>query len=81
MRSLGDVNSQVDVWENCSRVITPGGTGSPLLEYDMNDEDILRAMMDIPVGGEVPTIPPGMNLAASLQRLVGKACEQTQETE
>ncbi len=61
MRSLGDVNSQVDVWDNCSRVITPGGTSSPLLEYDMNDEDILRAMMDIPVGGEVPTIPPGMN--------------------
>ena len=31
---LGDVNSQVDVWDSCSRVITPGGTPSPLLGCD-----------------------------------------------
>ena len=32
LRSLGDTNSQVDVWENCARVITPGGTPSPHLD-------------------------------------------------
>ena len=30
---LGDINSQVDVWENFARVITPGGTASPLLDW------------------------------------------------
>ena len=28
---LGDVNSQIDIWDNFARVITPGGTPSPLL--------------------------------------------------
>ena len=28
MRSLGDVNSQVDVWDNCARVITPSSVRS-----------------------------------------------------
>tara|TARA_B110000467_G_scaffold158661_1_gene175120 strand:- start:548 stop:1180 length:633 start_codon:yes stop_codon:yes gene_type:complete len=66
MRSLGDVNSQVDVWENCSRVITPGGTPSPLLDYELSDEDMLRAMMDIPLEAEAPTIPEGMSARAFL---------------
>ena len=66
LRSLGDVNSQVDVWENCARVITPGGTPSPLLDYEMSDEDILRAMMDVPAEAEMPTIPEGMNARAFL---------------
>ncbi|MGK0462252.1 MAG: phenylpropionate dioxygenase-like ring-hydroxylating dioxygenase large terminal subunit, partial [Candidatus Azotimanducaceae bacterium] len=48
MRGIGDTNSQVDVWENCARVITPGITSSPLLDYEITDEDMLRAMMDLP---------------------------------
>ena len=31
---LGDTNSQVDVWDTFARVITPGGTPSPLLGWD-----------------------------------------------
>ena len=65
LRSLGDVNSQVDIWENCSRVITPGGTPSPLLDYEVTDEDILRAMMDLPAEAEID-IPEGMNARAFL---------------
>ncbi len=61
MKALGDVNSQVDVWENCSRVITPALTPSPLLEYDVSTEEIIRSMLDIPVGGEVPELPEGMS--------------------
>jgi phenylpropionate dioxygenase-like ring-hydroxylating dioxygenase large terminal subunit len=44
---LGDTNSQVDVWENCARVITPGGTPSPLLDWEPSEEEMLRAMFDI----------------------------------
>ena len=34
-RGIGDVNSQVDVWDNCARVITPSLTPSPLLDYTL----------------------------------------------
>ncbi|HEY5680482.1 MAG TPA: aromatic ring-hydroxylating dioxygenase subunit alpha [Pseudomonadales bacterium] len=61
LRSLGDINSQVDVWENCARVITPSLTPSPLLEYDLTDGDVVRAMLDIPEGQPVPELPEGMS--------------------
>ena len=44
---LGDVNSQIDIWDNFARVITPGGTPSPLLKWDPTEEEILRYMLDI----------------------------------
>ena len=31
---LGDTNSQVDIWENCARVITPGGTVEPVARLE-----------------------------------------------
>ena len=62
LRGLGDVNSQVDIWENCARVVTPGITTSPLLaDADISEEDMLRSMMDLPPGSPVPPIPEGMN--------------------
>lgn len=62
--SLGDTNSQVDVWENCARVITPGGTYSPLLGYEPSEEDIVRHMMDIRQGDPIPPVPEGMSTRA-----------------
>lgn len=57
---LGNPNSQIDVWDSCSRVITPAGTASPLLWYDVDEETILRAMMDTRVDEETPfDIPDG----------------------
>jgi len=44
---LGDVNSQIDIWDTYARVITPGGTPSPLLGWDPSQEEILRYMLDI----------------------------------
>lgn len=45
---LGDVNSQIDIWDNFARVITPGGIPSPLLRGWMpTDEEILRYMLDV----------------------------------
>ncbi|MGD9996020.1 MAG: SRPBCC family protein [Ilumatobacteraceae bacterium] len=44
---LGDVNSQIDIWDTFARVLTPGGTASPLLGWTPTEEDILRYMLDI----------------------------------
>jgi phenylpropionate dioxygenase-like ring-hydroxylating dioxygenase large terminal subunit len=51
---LGDTNSQVDVWDTFARVITPGGTPSPLLDWEPNEEDILRHMLDVRVDMDLP---------------------------
>jgi phenylpropionate dioxygenase-like ring-hydroxylating dioxygenase large terminal subunit len=53
---LGDTNSQVDIWDNFSRVISPGGTPSPLLDQRPTEEAMLRSMLDTRVG--VPTPVP-----------------------
>ncbi len=49
---LGDVNSQVDVIGNFARVITPGGTASPLLGWEPTNDEMLRYMLDIRVDEE-----------------------------
>ena len=54
MAYLGDTNSQVDVWENFARVITPGGTPSPLLDQAPTPDEMLRSMMDIRHDQESP---------------------------
>jgi phenylpropionate dioxygenase-like ring-hydroxylating dioxygenase large terminal subunit len=62
---LGDTNSQVDVWENCARVITPGGTPSPLLGYEPDSDTMLRAMMDVRVDEDLPVhVPEGTTMRA-----------------
>ena len=43
---LGDTNSQVDIWENFARVITAGGTPSPLLDWVPTQDEMMRAMTD-----------------------------------
>ncbi len=54
MPYLGDTNSQVDVWDNFARVITPGGTVSPLLDWTPTQNDMMRAMMDVRVDQTSP---------------------------
>jgi phenylpropionate dioxygenase-like ring-hydroxylating dioxygenase large terminal subunit len=72
MAYLGDTNSQVDIWENCARVITPGGTPSPLLDWKPSQDEMLRAMLDIRVDEDLPMhVPDGTSMrafAASLGR-------------
>ncbi|MFT5203333.1 MAG: phenylpropionate dioxygenase-like ring-hydroxylating dioxygenase large terminal subunit [Candidatus Aldehydirespiratoraceae bacterium] len=51
---IGDTNSQVDVWDNFSRVITPGGTPSPLLDYVPTEDEMMRAMTDTRVDEPTP---------------------------
>ncbi len=47
MGYLGDTNSQVDVWDNFSRVISPGGTTSPLLDEELSPTDMMATMLDV----------------------------------
>jgi phenylpropionate dioxygenase-like ring-hydroxylating dioxygenase large terminal subunit len=69
---LGDTNSQVDVWDHCSRVITPGGTPSPLLDGDPTEQEMLRAMLDVRVDQDAPlTLEEGQTaraVAAAMSR-------------
>ncbi len=61
LNALGCVNSQVDVWDNCARVITPSLTPSPLLENAIGDQDVVQAMLDIREGDPIPELPNGMS--------------------
>ena len=47
MPYLADTNSQVDVWENFARVITAGGSASPLLTWTPSQDEMMRAMLDV----------------------------------
>ena len=70
MAYLGDTNSQIDIWENCARVITPGGTPSPLLDSAPSEEDMLRAMLDIRVDQDMPVrLPEGQTMRAMAAEL------------
>ena len=50
---IGDTNSQVDVWDYCARVITPAATPSPLLDWEPDEETILRYALDVRVDEEL----------------------------
>jgi len=54
MPYLGDTNSQIDIWENYARVITAGGTPSPLLDWTPSQDDMMRAMLDVRVDQDNP---------------------------
>ena len=62
---LGDTNSQIDIFDNFARVITPGGTPSPLLDIRPSEEDMLRAMLDVRIGNDLPvSIGDGQTMRA-----------------
>ena len=46
---LGDTNTQVDVWDNLCRAITPGLTPSPLLDWEPTEDEMLRYSLDVRV--------------------------------
>jgi phenylpropionate dioxygenase-like ring-hydroxylating dioxygenase large terminal subunit len=65
MPYLADTNSQVDVWDNCARIITAGGSPSPLLHDVPTEEGMMRAMLDIRVDQPLPIeIPDGITMRA-----------------
>ncbi len=67
---LGDTNSQVDIWENFSRVISPAGTPSPLIRWEPSQEEMLRAMLDIRIDAKNPlNLPEGQTMRAFASEL------------
>lgn len=54
MPYLGDTNSQVDIWDNFARVITPSGTPSPLLDWEPTPDEMMRSMLDVRHDQELP---------------------------
>jgi nitrite reductase/ring-hydroxylating ferredoxin subunit len=67
---LGDTNSQVDIWDNCARVITPGGTPSPLLDWQPSQDEMMRASLDIRLDEQLePTVPEGQTMRAVLAEM------------
>jgi hypothetical protein len=62
---LGDVVTQVDVWDNFARAITPGGIPSPTLAWTPTEEEMLRSMLDVREGEPFAvTIPEGQRMRA-----------------
>lgn len=62
---LGDTNTQVDIWENFARAITPGGTPSPLLDWTPTQDDMMRAMTDTRVDEPTPIpVSPDQSMRA-----------------
>lgn len=87
---LGDVNSQVDVWDHCSRVITAGGTPSPLLDQPSSEQDMLRGMLDVRVDQDAPvTLAEGQTARAVLadmsrerwRKIAGDRVDQMSDSE
>ena len=49
-----DPGSQIDVYGNFARQISPSGVPSPLLPWEASEEQILRAMLDVREGEPLP---------------------------
>ena len=63
--NLGDTNSQIDIWDNVARVITPGATPSPLLDWVPTEQEVLRSMLDVRVDQDAPvTVGEGQTARA-----------------
>lgn len=90
LESLGDSNSQYDVWGNFSRAITPGAIPSPHLKGTLTEQQIIDSMFDRQA--DAPAffeVPPGMTareFAASISRaamrgLLGEAADDYSDAE
>lgn len=59
--SIGDANSQYDVWGNFSRAITPNATPSPHLKWTPSEQEMLDVMLDRNLDEPPPlVVPEGM---------------------
>ncbi len=54
MSYTGDPQSQVDVWGNTARNISPKGIPCPLLRYEPTEEEMLRDALDVREGEDLP---------------------------
>jgi phenylpropionate dioxygenase-like ring-hydroxylating dioxygenase large terminal subunit len=72
LASLGDSNSQYDVFGNFARAISPGGVPSPHMRAKPSEQEVLNALFDRQLDDpELVTVPEGTTareLAASMGR-------------
>ncbi|MGI9622953.1 MAG: aromatic ring-hydroxylating oxygenase subunit alpha, partial [Acidimicrobiales bacterium] len=54
MSYTGDPSSQVDVWGNATRQLSPKGIPCPLLKYTPTQEEMLRDALDVRDGEQLP---------------------------
>jgi phenylpropionate dioxygenase-like ring-hydroxylating dioxygenase large terminal subunit len=65
LQSLGDSNSQYDVFGNFSRAITPTAVGSPHLKNKPAEQEIVNSMLGVQEGEPPPVqLPEGMTARA-----------------
>ncbi len=85
LQSLGDSNSQYDVFGNFSRAITPGGTPSPHLRQPPDQQQVMDSLLDKQLDEPSPVpLVAGMTARgaaatagrAGLRSLLGDAVEQ-----
>jgi phenylpropionate dioxygenase-like ring-hydroxylating dioxygenase large terminal subunit len=61
LASIGDANSQYDIYENFSRAISPNATPSPHLDWQPTEQEMFDAMVDRRLDEDpMVVIPPGM---------------------
>ena len=74
LASIGDANSQYDIYENFSRAISPNGTPSPHLDWQPTEQEMFDAMVDRRLDEDPAiVIPPGMTarqVAAEASRML-----------
>lgn len=68
----GDANTQYDIWDKASRLITLTGTASPHMPEGASEEDVYQAAAAefAPPGTEIPPLPEGMTARAMIAELV-----------
>ncbi len=86
LASIGDSNSQYDVWGNFSRAMTPNGTPSPHVDWEPDEQELLDILtnksLDEPSALQVPRDMKARAILASMarmqmQRVVGGVQELT----
>ncbi len=62
-----DPGSQIDIYGNFARQISPSGKPSSLLPWEPTEEEILRGMLDVREGEPLPiTLAPGQTARAAM---------------
>jgi phenylpropionate dioxygenase-like ring-hydroxylating dioxygenase large terminal subunit len=78
LATIGDANSQYDVWGNVSRAMTPNGTPSPHIDFEPSEQDMLDALTNKSMDKASPlNLPEGMKARALMAGTVRMQMQAT----
>jgi len=78
LASLGDCNSQYDVWGNVSRAMTASGSASPHLKGEISEDEILDSMASRSLDQDrFMKVPPGMTARQLIAQTTRSSFAQT----